>query len=178
MFSASTRKKVQWAARIFEQWKCIHNFKLKQTDHLDDVIDSNLLNLKVDQLSDILSLFLIEIWKQNGNEYPQETLYEIVLSIQYYMCMNSRDIKLLDYPGLVKMRNTLDNWMKQLSKKGVVCEHAQAKPITVDQENFMWNTGLLGDDTLEKLVNTLLYLISVHFTLQACDKHKSLKVGA
>ena len=122
MFSASTRKKANWAGCIFEQWKCIRNYKLKQTDHLDDVIDGNLLTLKIDQLSDILSSFLMEICKQNGEEYPCKTLYKIVLSIQYYMCINGRDIKLLDYLGLVKMRNTLDNRMKQLLKKGVVQE--------------------------------------------------------
>ncbi len=42
----------------------------------------------------------------------------------------------------------------------------------------MWGTGLLGDDTPEKLVNTVLYLIGVHFALRACDEHKALKVGA
>ncbi len=93
------------------------HYKLKQTDHLDNVIDGNLLTLKIDELSDILSSFLIEICKQNSEEYPHEILYEIVLSIQYYMCMNGRDIKLLDHPGLVKMHNTLDNRIKQLSKK-------------------------------------------------------------
>ena len=40
----------------------------------------------------------------------------------------------------------------------------------------MWNTGLLGDDSPEKLVNTLLYLIGVHFALRACDEYKVLKV--
>ena len=42
----------------------------------------------------------------------------------------------------------------------------------------MWETGLLSDDTPEKLVNTLLYLIGIHFTLHACDEYKALKVGA
>lgn len=42
----------------------------------------------------------------------------------------------------------------------------------------MWQAGILRDDTPEKLVNTLLYLIGIHFALHACDEHKSLKVGA
>ncbi len=29
----------------------------------------------------------------------------------------------------------------------------------------------------EKLVNMLLYLIGLHFTLHACDEHKALKVS-
>ena len=42
----------------------------------------------------------------------------------------------------------------------------------------MWKSGVLGDDTPEKLVNTLLHLVGMHFALWACDKHKALKVGA
>ncbi len=42
----------------------------------------------------------------------------------------------------------------------------------------MWSTGLLGDNTSEKLVNTLLYLLGVYFALHAVDEHKALKVGA
>ncbi len=76
--------------------------------------------MDIDQLSENLSLFLLEIRKQSGKEYPRETLYEIVLSIQHFMCMNGCNIKLLDHPGLMKMRNTLDNRMKELSKMGVV----------------------------------------------------------
>ncbi len=41
----------------------------------------------------------------------------------------------------------------------------------------MWRSGILSDGTPEKLVNTLLYLISVHFALRACDEHENLKVG-
>ena len=67
--------------------------------------------------------------------------------------------------------------MKQLSKQGVVQECQQAKPITVQEEDDMWNSGLLGDNMPEKLFNTLLYLIGIHFALHACDEHKALKTG-
>ncbi len=29
-FAELTKRKAFWAARIFEQWCCIHNFKVKQ----------------------------------------------------------------------------------------------------------------------------------------------------
>ena len=178
-FAPSTKKKALWAARIFEQWKCICNYKIKQQGtNLDNMIMTILMNMDIPQMSDVLSFFLMEIRKQNGDEYPHETLYKIVLSLQHYMTMNGRDLKLLDYPGLVKMRNTLDNWMKELSKEGVICERQQSKPISVQDKDHLWDTGLLSDNTPEKLVNTLLYLIGVHFALHACDEHKALKVRA
>ena len=44
---------------------------------------------------------------------------------------------------------------------------------------YRWvpDSRVLGDDTPEKLVNTLLYLNGVHFALRAAEEHKSLCVG-
>ncbi len=68
--------------------------------------------------------------------------------------------------------------MKQLSKTGKVRERNQAQAITIKQEEKLWQTGLLGEDTLEQLFNTVLYLIRLHFALWACDEHKNLRTGA
>ncbi len=91
--------------------------------------------------------------------------------------MNGHKIKLLNHPRLVNMRNMLDNCMKELSKEGVIREYQEAKAISIQDEEHLWQMGLLGDDTPEKLVNTLLYLMGLHFALRACDEHKALKVG-
>ncbi len=58
-------------------------------------------------------------------------LYEIMLSIQHYMAMNGHELKLLDHTGLVKICNTLDNRMKDLSKGSVIRERQQAKAISL-----------------------------------------------
>ena len=68
--------------------------------------------------------------------------------------------------------------MKQLSRDGIIRQKNQAQPISIEQENSMWKSGVLGDDTPEKLVNTLLYLVGMHFALWAHNEYKALKVGA
>ena len=86
---------------------------------------------------------------------------------------------LLEHCAFVKMHNTLNNCMKQLSKSGNVCKclYSQVQPITIQEENKLWDSGLLGEDTPEKLFNTMLYLIGLHFALCACDEHKNLWCG-
>ncbi len=69
-FAPSTKKKALWAGCIFEQWKCIRNYKLKQQDKLDEVISTNLNNMEVKELNKVLSYFIMEIRKQNGDKYP------------------------------------------------------------------------------------------------------------
>ena len=80
-YAESTRKKALWAAQISDQWKCICNFKIKQDPKKGELIQGTLLNLDIAPLCDFLCLFLMEIRKQNRQEYPRETLYEIVLSL-------------------------------------------------------------------------------------------------
>ena len=133
--------------------------------------------MEIEELCRILCMFLIEIRKQNGDKYLRETLYEIVLSLQHFMCMNGHNLKLPEHPSFVSMRNTLDNRMKELSKTGIVREHSQAQPISIEDKERMWQTGLLDEDTPEQLFNTILYLIGLHFALSACEEHKNLRTG-
>ncbi len=61
-YTPSTKKKALWASRIFEQWKCIRNYKLKQQGtNLENIITKNLLTMEIAELSQVLSLFLMEI---------------------------------------------------------------------------------------------------------------------
>ena len=66
---------------------------------------------------------------------------------------------------------------KNCQNMGVVYDQAQAQPISLENKENLWKTGLLRDNMPEKLVNTLLYLIGVHLALHACEEHKVLKLG-
>ena len=67
--------------------------------------------------------------------------------------------------------------MRQLSKEGKIAPRVKAEPISVSEEEMMWELGILGDDNPEKLLDTIVYLNGVHFALHAADEHKSLKVN-
>ena len=140
-------------------------------------MDGNLLNLTDDQLVYVLTGFILEVKKQNGEDYPAETLYELVICLQLFMFINGRKLKLLDDDKFVNVRNCLDNRMKELSREGHVHPRNQAVPITLEQENDMWERNILGGSNPKQLVDTLLYLFGVHFALRAGIEHRSLRVG-
>lgn len=75
------------------------------------------------------------------------------------------------------IKNTLDNMMKSMSKKGNVQPQNQAIPLTEAEEEKLWQNNILGEDSPEQLVNTVLFLFGIHFVLHGGDEHKSLKVG-
>ncbi len=65
-FSTATKRKALWAACIFDQWKCIHNYKLKVDKELTY---PEIKNLELDIMCETLCMFILKIWKQNGEEY-------------------------------------------------------------------------------------------------------------
>ncbi len=67
--------------------------------------------------------------------------------------------------------------MKSLSKVGKITKKEKAEPFTLEEENYMWDSGVLGQDNPEQLLNTLLYILGVHLSLHAVEEHKGLKTG-
>ncbi len=63
-----------------------------------------------DEICFCLIRFVLEARKKSGEPYPAETLYEIVISLQLYLAMNGREMRLLSDPEFVALKNTLDTY--------------------------------------------------------------------
>ena len=124
-----------------------------------------------------LCLFIMEVKDSGGNDYNRDTLYDLIIMVQCFFKENRCPYKFFEDTEFFDLKNTLDNRMKQLSKEGKIAPRVKAVPISVQEEEILWASGHLGDDTPVKLVDTLLYLLGVHFALRAADEHKSLKVN-
>ena len=114
-----------------------------------------------------LTRFILEVRKKNGDVYPAETLYEIVVCLQMFLNSHGINIQFLDDIEYIYVRNCLDNRIKELSCEGNVAKSKKADIITLVDENLMWP---------KQLVNTVLYLFGVHFALRASVEHQSLCV--
>ena len=135
------------------------------------------MDLSGEDMNFAISHFILEIRKKSGAEYPAETLYDIVICLQLYMAMNGKVVKILDEVKCGQIHNTLDNHMKELSHRGYVKPRVQACIITIEEEELLWKSGILGSDTPKQLVETLLYLFGLHFALCAGAEHRSCRVS-
>ena len=89
--------------------------------------------------------------------------------------MNKIPWKLIDGPEFESVKNVLDNVMKERTQLNVGTVKKQAELITFDQENLLWKEGILGEDTPDKLRDTVLFLLGVNLALQAGDEHYQLR---
>ena len=69
----------------------------------------------------------------------------------------------------------LDNLMKQRALDNIGTVKRQAELISMKHEEELWSKGILGEDTPDKLYNTVLFLIGINFGLRAGDEHYYLR---
>ncbi len=58
--------------------------------------------------------FILEVRKKSGENFPAETVQELVTSLQTHLEVQGRNISLLESPEYEKIGDTLDNRMKDL----------------------------------------------------------------
>ncbi len=109
----SSIRKAKWAHWIIEQWQWICNFKVNNTGETrHHVITCTLMDMTDEYLCATLCKFLVKIKKQNGELYPKETLYGIVLALQSHLEMNGQSVKFLENEKFKPVLNALDNTVK------------------------------------------------------------------
>ena len=65
--------------------------------------------------------------------------------------------------------------IKEKAAQGVGVVINQAKFITKDQENFLWENGFLGSKNREILCYTLVWVFGIQFALKAGQEHRNLR---
>ena len=123
-----------------------------------------------------LCRFIAEVTKvRNGKDYPGKTLYEMLTSIQKYLHQNRLPWKLLDDGNFIDLKIVLDNIMKERAAQNIGMTTKQASHIPYEVEQELWKQNILGEDTPDKLRDTVLFLLGINLGLRACDEHYDLR---
>ena len=136
-----------------------------------------LIKLSEEEMCKVLCKFVMEAKNTDGYDYTRDTLYDLIIMVQSFLKENRHPVKFLGDDVFFDLKNTLDNCMWQLSKEGKISPCEKAEAISASEEDKLWEMKILGDDTPEKLVDTLLYLNGVHFALRAAEEHKNLCIN-
>ena len=127
-----------------------------------------------EQLNYWLSKFIYELRKDDNNYYPRDSLISIVAGINSYIS-KSRPLNFFKDEYFSHFMSVLDLTCKRSHEKGVGVIKKQAEVISKDEEELMWNKGILGDKDSQTLIDTVLYLNGLHFALRSGKEHRSLR---
>ncbi len=162
-FSDNTNAKINWAVNLYRDWyferckvaDCDSRIKWSNIES-GDIVPANLCYS--------LSCFLSEVRKKDGSEYPGDSLYQLLICIQFHLERTGRHWKLIDGEEFLSLKFTLDNLMKERAAMGLG-KRKSASPISVAQENLLWEKGVLSTAEPDQLRDTLLFLLGLHLAL-------------
>ena len=127
-------------------------------------------------LAKLLSHFTLEVRKKNGDEFPPNSLHHIICGIQRHLRMNGKPaIDFFNDSTFADFKMNLDAEMKRLQKKGLGSTKRQAEPLSIEEEELLWSKGLLGSETPQALVDTMLYMNGLYFALRSGEEHRQLR---
>ena len=110
--------------------------------------------------------------KQNNLEYPPNSLHHIFAGLQRHIREEGRQINLLSGTEFAPFQATLDGEMKRLQSLGIGTHSRQAEVITVEEEDLLWEKGLLGDaNPLDKMV----FYCGLYFSLRSGKEQRQLR---
>ena len=171
-----TEAMCSWAVTAYCDWR---NERLRTFNYDYSIYSADLNKLESLTKGDLqhaLCHFMPEVTKSRGEgPYPACTLYQLVVVIQKYLWVNKINWQLVEGKDFSDLKIVLDNVMQERMKANIGVGHKQAQVITYKFEEKMWNTGILGEDTPDKLRNTVLYVIGINLFLRAVDEHYNLR---
>ena len=128
----------------------------------------------MDELKADMCDFIVEIRKENGEQYPPIVCMTWCLDLVYIWKGSMGFTNKLVSGAFREIRNTLDNVMKERTAEGVV-GRPERDPILDEHEAILWDKGILGEDSPDKLRRTVFFLIGLKFGLRGLKEQHDLR---
>ena len=129
-------------------------------------------------MDDVLSTFIVETQKENGEKYPPRTLYQLLSGLHRYASLLHPDVDLPQFCSskltFRRLHRTLNNLFKELCVKGVGSSSKHHDPISKQDINQLWETGVLSVKAPMQLLNAVFFTTGLYCCLCGGEEHRSL----
>ncbi len=85
------------------------------------------------------------------------------------------ELNFFTQPEFTGFKKTLDAEMKRLKAGGAGLKKKRVEPISLEEEEILWQTGLLGSATPQTLLHTMVFMCGVYFALRSGQEHRDLQ---
>ena len=124
-----------------------------------------------------LSLFVLEVRRQDKQPYPPNSLFNLVAGIQRFLAVE-RDCCDLNVFGknskVPRMRKALDCRMKELTAQGLGVNIKRADAVTLDDERALWSSNVFNMNTAKGLSYCVFFYNCKTFGLRGNLEHRNL----
>jgi len=164
-----TRSQTEWGIRVWRDWSIARNH-CSEDIHIPSEFVVAACHCDIDKF---MSHFVTEFRWQNGLVYPPLSLHQLCCSLQRAARFEGVAINLFEDKKVLKFQATLDAEMKRLSVMGMGMKK-QVQPIGAQEDERLWQLGLLGDHSAQALVDTIVFQMGLFFALRSGQEHRRL----
>ena len=173
-FAEQSKKKIRWAVNLYSEWQLNRMKQLFVDKAVRDVDLACVGEIEKANLCYALCRFITEIKKVDNSEYPPNTIREIIIMVQMHLQQNGVYWKLLDDVEFFKLRNIVDNTMKERHAQGLGVRKS-CNIISMTDEDRMFQCKALGDENPQMLLRTVIYMMGLHLALRGGVEHTRLR---
>ena len=130
-----------------------------------------------EELSEIVSRFLISVRKKNHEEYEPSSLRGIISSIDRHLKKSKYGTSIMEGPQFQQTREILSAKLKHLKKSGKGNKPFAAETLTDDVIEKLFENKQLGIHNPESVINTMWLYNTIGFGLRGADKHRQMCWG-
>ena len=173
--------KVKWALRAYTRWinyrMEIHHARntasFTRENRPIKLLDS--VAHDIDELKTDMCDFIVEIRKENGEQYPGSSLYDLLSGLSLYLQREKGFDEKLMSEVFKDIRNTLDNIMKERAMEGVGINRPEREFVSHEHEEILWQKNILGDSNPDQLRRTVFFMVGSRFGLRGRKEHHDLR---
>ena len=160
----NTKRSTDYWKRIFELWA--------KTRGKEEQLES----YGIPELNEALSQFYAEVRKENGQDYEPDSLKVMQASLDRHLRSQNYPKSILRDTEFLSSRKVLEGKARKLREQGMGRRPNKAKSLTKEEEEILWESGQLGNQTPRSLINTMWWLLTMHFGLRGRQEHHDMMV--
>ena len=164
-----TLEDTKYCLNLWEEWR-----KYCQQTTGDAI--APLSEMTQEEVQHWLTRFILEVRKKDGSVYPPNTLYHICCGLMRHLKWTGKpEINFFKDKEFADFRASLDAEMKNLQSQGIGSKKRQADVLREDEQELLWQKGLLGDTTPQSLLDTIVFCNGLYFALRSGKEHRQLR---
>ena len=174
----NTQKNNDWAYNNFQSWVRSRNDHFPEARCPEDLLDKTPWDVKA--LSYWLCRYVCETRKADGSKYPPSSLHGLLAGLLRHMrsidpgCPNIMDTSNVLF---CELHSTVDATFRKLREEGVGAEVKHASLITKQEENLLWEKGILGTKSPLSLLRAVFFNNGKNFHLRGGKESRNLKIS-
>jgi len=174
-----TSRKVKWVLKMFNAFQ--QEQIRKQSENADfgrNLVYKPIEEMDFEELNYELKYFFLSVRRQDGERYPPKTIYDIMTMLNYYLNNDlEKKVNLFSDDRFKETIKAMNTSMKESSEAGLVSGLQKSSPISVEDEEILWKAGVLGWNNPKQILNTAVFLLSIHTSVRGGKELRSWTYG-